>query len=170
MDFEAQLKLQAYLDGELPEAEAREVTKWLAQDQEAVLLSAELRNTRQAMKGAEAIVQLPESREFFWSKIEREIARVERPRPAEQRRPFIVRLQRILVPLSGVVALSVFLMVTLLNGESGAMLGETEVANEDMGAITFRSDSEGITTVWLYDRGDSEFTEEPAADSVDPDE
>ena len=28
MDFDAQLKLQAYLDGELPEAEAREIANW----------------------------------------------------------------------------------------------------------------------------------------------
>lgn len=168
MDFETELKLQAYLDGELPEAEARDVARLLAQDQEATLLLGELRNTRQAVKEAEAIVQLSESREFYWSKIEREIGRLERPQPVEQRQPFIARLQRFLVPLSGAVALAVLLAVTLLNGNSATTLGETELANEDMGAITFRSDSEGITTVWLYNRGDSEFTDEPAPDSVEP--
>jgi anti-sigma factor RsiW len=168
MDFETELKLQAYLDGELSETEAREVAKLLAQDQEATLLLGELRNTRQAIKGAEAIVQLPESREFYWSKIEREIERLEQPRPVEQRQPLIARLQRFLVPLSGAVALAVLLGITLLNGSSGSTLGETELSSEDMGAITFRSDSEGITTVWLYNRGDSEFTDEPAPDSVEP--
>ncbi len=168
MDFEAQLKLQAYLDGELPEAEAREVAKRLAQDQGAVLLLGELRNTRQALKGAEPVVQLPESREFYWSKIEREIARSERPQPVEQKRPFILRLQRFLVPLSGAVALAVLIGVTLLNDGGVGTLGETEVANEDMGAITFRSESEGMTTVWLYNRGDSEFTDDLAPDIVEP--
>src|SRR5436305_723873 len=157
MDFDAQLKLQAYLDGELPEAEAREVANWLAKNQEAVLLLGELRNTRQAFKGAEAIVQLPESREFYWSKIEREIGRLARPERFEQKRPLIFRLQRLLVPLSGAVALAVVLGVTLLNDGGASGLGETEVANEDMGAITFRSESEGMTTVWLYNRVDSEF-------------
>ena len=168
MDLETQLKLQAYLDGELPEAEAREVAKWLAQDQEAVLLLGELRNTRQAMKGGETLVQLPESREFYWSKIEREIERLEQPQRVEQKRPFIFRLQRFLVPLSGAVALAVVLGVTLLNEGGSSGLGETEVASEDMGAITFRSESEGMTTVWLYNRGDSEFTDELAPDSVEP--
>jgi anti-sigma factor RsiW len=168
MDFEAKLKLQAYLDGELPEAEAREVAKLLAQEQEAVLLLGELRNTRQSLKGAETPVQLPESREFYWSKIEREIGRLEQPRRVESRRPFIFRLQRFLVPASGAVALAVFLCVTLLNGSSGTALGETELADEDMGAITFRSDSEGMTTVWLYNRGDSEFTDDSAPDNVEP--
>src|SRR3954467_4785574 len=121
MDFDAQLKLQAYLDGELPEAEARDVAKWLAKDQEAVLLLGELRNTRQAMASLEAGVRVPESREFFWSKIEREIGRLEQPQRVEQKRPFIFRLQRFLVPLSGALALAVVLGVTLLNdgGASG---------------------------------------------------
>jgi anti-sigma factor RsiW len=168
MDFDSQLKLQAYLDGELPEAESRQVAKLLAQDQEAVLLLGELRNTRQAIKGSDAIVQLPESREFFWSKISREIVRLDRRERVEQKRPFIFRLQRFLVPLSGAVAVAVFLGITLLNSGTGAALGETELATEDMGAITFRSESEGMTTVWLYNRGDSELSDEPAPDSVEP--
>jgi anti-sigma factor RsiW len=168
MDLEVQLKLQSYLDGELPEAEARDVAKLLAQDQEMVLLLGELRNTRQAMRGAEAMVQLPESREFYWSKIQREIERLDRPQTAKQKTPFIFRLQRFLVPLSGAVALTVLLAVTLINGGSTTALGETELANEDMGAITFRSDSEGITTIWLYNRGESEFTDDSADDSVQP--
>src|SRR5215831_15711471 len=167
MDFETELKLQAFLDGELPEAEARDVAKLLAQDQEATLLLGELRNTRQALKGAEALVQLPESREFFWSKIEREIERMERPQPVQQKRPFFFRLQRFLVPVSGALAVAVFLGITLLNGNSGTALGETELATDDMGAITFRSESEGITSVWLYNQGDSEFTDDPAPDSVE---
>jgi anti-sigma factor RsiW len=165
MDIETELKLQAYLDGELPEAEARQVAKLLAQDQEAVLLLGELRNTRQAIKGSEAIVQLPESREFYWSKIQREIERLDRPQRVEQKQPFIFRLQRFLVPVTGAVAVAVFLAITLF-GNSGSTLGETELATEDMGAITFRS--EGMTTVWLYDRGDSELSDDLAPDSVEP--
>jgi len=168
MDFDAQLKLQAYLDGELPEAEAREVAKLLAQDQEAVLLQGELRNTRQALKGSEAIVQLPESREFYWSKIAREIERLDRPERVEQKRPFIFRLQRFLVPVTGALAVAIFLGITLINSSTGTTLGETELASEDMGAITFRSESEGMTTVWLYNRGDSELSDELAPDNVEP--
>jgi anti-sigma factor RsiW len=167
MNFETQLKLQAYLDGELPESEAREVAKWLAHDQEVVLLLGELRNTRQAIAGFEAGVRLPESREFYWSKIDRAIGQLERPQPVAQKRPLFFRLQRFLAPVSGALALAVILGITLLNGNTGTTLGETELASEDMGAITFRSESEGMTTVWLYNRGDSEFTDDPAPDSVE---
>jgi len=73
MDYEVQLKIQAYLDGELPETEAREIANLLAKDKEAVALHSELRNTRQSLSGFEVGVELPESRDFFWSKIKRDI-------------------------------------------------------------------------------------------------
>ena len=92
---------------------------------------------------------------------------MDRPARVEQKRPFIFRLQRFLVPVTGALAVAVFLGITLF-GNSGTTLGETELATEDMGAITFRSESEGMTTVWLYDRGDSELSDDPAPDSVEP--
>ncbi len=81
MNEEQQLKLQAWLDRELPDAEARQVEAWIASDPEAARLRAELENTRHALAGFEAGVRLPETREFYWSKIAREIERQE-PRPA----------------------------------------------------------------------------------------
>ena len=91
MDFDTQLKLQAFLDGELPEDEAREVASLIARDEEARALHAELKNTRRAIKDSQPNVKLPESREFFWSKVERDIQQLQpvqaispamrRPRP-----------------------------------------------------------------------------------------
>ena len=49
MNFDSQLKLQAYLDGELSPREARRVESWLAEDQQARLLVAELKNTKAAI-------------------------------------------------------------------------------------------------------------------------
>ena len=49
MTEEQQLKLQAFVDGELPEADAREVAAHVARDAEAADLLAELRHTRQAL-------------------------------------------------------------------------------------------------------------------------
>jgi len=80
MNQEQQLKLQAFLDGELAGSEAREILAWTQRDREAAALLAELKNTRQALLKAEPPLSLSESREFFWSKIEREIQR-QQPRP-----------------------------------------------------------------------------------------
>ena len=79
MDYEAQLKLQSYLDGELPENEAREVANWLGRDPEAVALFTELDQTGKALAGFQEDLSLPESRDFYWSKIRREIQREQAP-------------------------------------------------------------------------------------------
>src|SRR5947207_11114128 len=111
MDYDSQLKLQAYLDGELPEGEAREIANWLARDKEAVALHAELRNTRKALVGFETGVALPESREFFWSKIEREIQRQEQPQPEPaQWLAFFAWLQKFRAPASAVAAVFLVLL------------------------------------------------------------
>ena len=169
MDLYSQLKLQGYLDGELPEAEARGVANWLAKEREAVALHAELRNTRQALVGFEIGITLPESREFYWSKIEREIERQAQPQAKTQSVPLLATLHRFLVPLSGAAVVALLLTFAVSRNLPGAgLLGEVEVSPQDMGAITFRSQSEGMTMVWLYDRTDPQFTSEASPDRVEP--
>jgi len=146
MNEERQLKLQAFLDGELPEAEAREISAWLARDEEATALSKELRNTRQALKSAEAGVRLPESREFYWSKIQREIERSERA-PVSRVRPSILeRLRRVLVPAAA-FAIVIAAGVLMFHGISNRT--ESEMAVADSGAFTYRDYANGTTLVWV---------------------
>src|SRR5262249_51861206 len=98
MDYQEQLKLQAYLDGELSEAESRELASRLASDQEAAALLTELRQTREAVAGFESGIRLPETREFYWSKVKREIERLDTPvRAVQPAIPLITKLRRILV-------------------------------------------------------------------------
>ena len=151
MEYKSQLKLQAYLDHELPEAEAQQVAEWVARDREAAELLRELRETRAALEGFEAAVRLPESREFFWSKVQRAIQRQSAGAP-ERSGWSLRRLQRFLVPASALGLLAVVL--TLSVGRSSATPpGEMELVSEDMCALTFRSQSERMTMVWLYPRG-----------------
>jgi anti-sigma factor RsiW len=151
MDWEAQLKLQAFLDGELPAAEAREVADKLARDPEAAALLAELRQIRAALQGFEADIRLPESREFFWSKIERETRRSEKPLPVVRSVSWAVRLRRLLAPCT-VMALLVIagMMVTRHHGSSLLTSApDMETALADPGAFTYRDYTSGTTLVWL---------------------
>jgi anti-sigma factor RsiW len=75
MKHDLELKVQAWLDGELPDHEARRIGEWIARDAEASALAAELGCIRQAMLRNETAGTLDESREFYWSKIERQIQR-----------------------------------------------------------------------------------------------
>ena len=51
MKLEQQLKLQSYLDGEMPERERRDVAGWLERDGEARAWFAELQTTREVLAG-----------------------------------------------------------------------------------------------------------------------
>lgn len=151
MDFETQLKLQAFLDGELPEDEAREVVSLIARDEGAKALHAELKNTRKAIKDSEANVRLPESREFLWSKIEHEIQRLEPvAQPTRSVSPFEV-LRRLLMPASAFAALVIAGLITYNQiapaGNPHMLETETAMANSD--AFTYRDYSTGVTLVWL---------------------
>jgi anti-sigma factor RsiW len=169
MDYKAQLKLQALLDGELPEGEASEVTQWVARDREAAALLAELRHTRGALAGFDAGVRLPESREFFWSKVEREIQRLETPAAKPARVSYLTLLRRFLVPASAVAAvLMAGLMLNRPAGLTGRTVGtEIETALADSGAFTYRDYSAGTTLVWLSYPAENEVAETDESDTFE---
>ncbi len=151
MNNDEQLKLQAFFDGELPENEARAVASWVARDGEAAALLGELRNTRKALSDFESELRLPESREFYWSKISREI---ERQIPAGEL-PSEVSLwsffRRWLIPagtLAG-VALAMLLVVFEFGLLRHSANPTTEMAFGDAGAFTYRDYGNGTTLVWL---------------------
>ena len=161
MDYDSQLKVQAWLDGELPEAEAREVAEGLTRNPEAAALLEELRNTREALVGFEAGIQLPESREFFWSKVQRDIQCLEAPAAQPASTPFSELLRRFLLPASAVAVLLVAAVV--LNrpfGPSGRTpAAALETALADSGAFTYHDYSAGATLVWLSYPAETEVAE-----------
>jgi anti-sigma factor RsiW len=155
MNYEQQLKLQAFLDGELPEFEAREILSWTQRDSAAAALLAELKNTRAAMAQAEPHLSVPEAREFFWSKIEREIERQE-PAATAPGVSILAALRRWLIPAVALGALVIAGLVGHFNVPKAAVetvadadtpTVETTLANSD--ATTYRDASEGTTLVWF---------------------
>jgi anti-sigma factor RsiW len=166
---DSQLKLQAFLDGELSDREAAEVRDWLARDSGAQALLTELCNTSTALAGNETACRVPEGREFYWSKIERAIELHER-RPAAAAAPsWYAWLQRHFVSVGGVALLSCLMaMVAIHLGRSGNQFGEMELASGDMSSYTFRDQQQRVTMVWLYDHNDSQFTDASDLASVSP--
>jgi anti-sigma factor RsiW len=165
MDYEAQLKLQAYLDGELPENEQREVANWLARDQEAVALLGELRQTRKAMAGFEDGIRLPESREFYWSKIRREIERQEPVRPqAPPAVSLLARLRRWLVPAAGVATV---ILAGLLMLPSSDRTAPMETALADSSALIYHDYPSKATFVFLSYPAEDEFATADEMDEID---
>jgi hypothetical protein len=121
-------------------------------------LAAELRQTGGLLAGFEEGIKLPESREFFWSKIERGIQRSEKPAPAAARIQWAALLRRFFVPASAVAVLAIAGFVATQQSSAPGWRGgaQIESAMADSGTFTYRDDTSGTTLVWLSYPAESE--------------
>ncbi len=137
INHETELKLQAFLDGELPAGDAKSLAELLARDSEARSLIDELRMTRALLIGNELESKLPETLEFYWSKIRREIEfEAQRTRPAD--------------PAEAGPA-----SVSLRNREGSSPRWaqderhEIDTPLEETSSFSFRSEAAAMTVVWV---------------------
>jgi anti-sigma factor RsiW len=166
MNQEFELKLQSWLDGELSDPEARSLGREIADDAEAGRLFAELQAIKDTLAGNELPLTVPETREFYWSKIERQIQRearnprvVQAPRPA----PWL----RWLSSLAGFSALACMLFLAVRQ-PALPTFDEISSTGEGMEAVTFHDQSAGMTVVWLADTEQAQQVEAaPAAKTPD---
>jgi anti-sigma factor RsiW len=160
MNRDTQLKVQAYLDNELSPGDARNVSKLISSDAFARELYHELKTTREVVSANEPEIQLPESRDFYWSQIQRRIAAAERQTAAAPARPWWLR---IMAPALGTAALFALLLTVVDTNQptnqqnplvappsrtAAAPLHQVEEA-AGVSTFTFRSEAEGVTLVWL---------------------
>lgn len=146
-DFNTQMKIQAFLDGELPEAEAREIAALIARDRDAAALHTELKNTRRALAGAEQGITLPETREFYWSKISREIEKTERAEPVQAAPTLWQMLSRLLKPVVAVAVVVLAGFLVFHQTGTSTFDGGVLVASVDEDVITYRDEANDTTYV-----------------------
>jgi hypothetical protein len=160
MKHEKELRIQAWLDGEVSEHDAARIAEWVASDAEAGALAAELGTVRKKMADGEFIVPVPETRQFYWSKIERQIQRDSR---AESRAPvsWLARWRRFLIPATGVAALACVLTLAV-NQMRRPTFDEITSTDQGMEAVTFHDQSAEMTVVWLQDNSQTSKAAEPA--------
>ena len=157
MNWDQKLQLQAWVDGELSESESRQVAALVEGNHDAQAIVAELRVTRGFLGGNEPEVRLAESHDFYWSKIRRDIERVEQAAELEMgRAQWWSAWRRLLAPVSG-LALIAFVSVLSLNlfnrsqvNENLQHLVEVENLSEDIDSISYKSQSENMFVVYLY--------------------
>jgi anti-sigma factor RsiW len=160
MNSDTQLKVQAYLDNELSPGEARKVAGLISSDREAQELYSLLRATRELLVPNEPEIKIEESRDFYWSKIQRQVESAQREPAPQPVRPLWIRL---LAPLAGTAALFA-LLLSVMNPAtrvvdtstetlaSRPIHGEVEDLAPDVSSVTFRSEQDGVTVVWLSSR------------------
>ena len=179
MNFDSQLKLLAYIDGELSPREARQTEAWLAENQEANLLLAELQKTKAVLAGHESEAKVPESREFYWQKIESRI-RSQRDSRTQINVASLIFVwgRKYLFPASAVVALLAMALIMTkrftspsnptpsLAENQARQFPEFESPSENTRGFTFRDHSAGMSLVWISYRDDERFTDEDLLDTV----
>lgn len=173
MNGDLQLKLQSWVDGELAGDEARRVESMVAENPAAAALAAELRMTRAFLADNEVARTVSDSREFYWSRIRREIERAEAPVAAPAAAAsFWGAFRRFMVPASGlalvmlVAALSVkyFSPATL---EDAVQMIEVEDLSEEMGSASYRSHAGNMFVVFVYSKDQAVAEEESQPESLD---
>ena len=110
MENEDRLKLQAWLDGELPTHEAARVADWVEANPSARELAEELRAVKVALQVGEMPVAVEDSREFYWSQISSqiELEKVAEPVVVEAL-PWMEWCRQWLVPVGGLAAIVVMI-------------------------------------------------------------
>jgi len=145
MKIETCLEIQAYLDNELTAERRGAVEALCAADPEASSLREALRSVKATVRTHETEIRLNESREFYWSQIQRRIAAAERESAAPNRRtlPAWSALYRWLVPAVGLAA--VVAVVTLRDDRRS----ELSSAVAGGSTVEYRSDADGVTVHWI---------------------
>jgi len=166
MTHDSELKLQAYVDGELSGAESASAERLISEDQAAGALVAELRNTRGALRGNESVLTLPETREFYWSQIQRRIQAEAPARPAKPATSIADLLRRFLVPAGALAALGIFCLLSISELQSPSGRSQSELALADPAAFTYRDFESGTTLVWLSYPADNDYSEDEFADGI----
>jgi anti-sigma factor RsiW len=162
MKHDLELKVQAWLDGELPDHEARRIGDWVAGNAEASALAAELGCIRQAMVRNETAADLGESREFYWCKIERQIQREAGSRRPDDL-PWYARWRKYMGSLAGAAALACVLLMAVW--QRAPSFDEISSTGEGMEAVTFHDQSAQMTVVWLQDSS-AGAADQPAKKSI----
>jgi len=155
MSDDTSLKVQAWLDGELVPSEAAALGRVVAGDPQAQALAAELRRTKSALAVGELPRVLPESREFYWSRIERAMRETESRPEAAPESSRVASLFRWFAPAALAAGLAALVALPLLQKRGGGGWGngaEIESPLEDISSFTFRSEADRMTVVWINAR------------------
>ncbi|MCU0789247.1 MAG: hypothetical protein MUC91_13870 [Verrucomicrobia bacterium] len=148
-DQDILLKVQAFVDGELPEAEQAQMAALASRDPDVNALIKELKQTRQALAGYDEKRELPESREFYWSQIQRRIGTLPVDMPEPRPPSLMATLARWLVPATCLAAL-VAVGFMVFGGRQASDDGVSwQAAYDGVNAFTYRDYDEGTTLLWL---------------------
>ena len=169
MNLKQQLEIQALVDGELAGTDAARVRVLVDQDRDARELFEELSLVKGALIDGERALAMPEPPDFYFSQIRRRIDSEERT-PSTTRASgnrtlwawFRGHLGTVAGTAAVVAAIGVFAPTYL----RPYVPGELTDSEGEMSAMTYRSEKDSLTIVYLFDSS-STVEEEPVPEPLD---
>lgn len=153
MKRETELQVQAWLDGELAAGEVAKMQRMVETEPALSALAAELKSTRARFVDGELTRNVPVSREFYWSQIERQILRPEPSATTDTlpRHHALAGWLRWLAPAAIVAILALLLVSPERSTPQHRHVRASEVESplDGLGSFTFHSDSEQMNVVWV---------------------
>ena len=148
---EIELKIQALVDGELTEFEAGKLRDRIKNDIRLQILHERLTQMKDLISTHEMPRVLPESSDFYWSKISQEIEVGGSAAQSSAQSLVMKWVFRRLAPLLGIA--SVALLITL-QGPNLPDLGiildyNHELLTDEIDVMTFNSADDSMSVVWI---------------------
>ncbi len=169
MNLKQQLEIQALVDGELAGTDAARVRMLVDQDRDSHELFEELSLVKGALIDGEPALAMPEPPDFYFSQIRRRIEaeeRTESPTGASGSRTLWTWLRGHLGTVAGtavvVAAIGLFAPAYL----RPYVPGELTDSEGELSAMTYRSEKDSLTIVYLFDSS-STVEEEPVPEPLD---
>jgi len=150
MKIESCLEIQAYLDGELDPGRKAAIATLCQQDPETRSLYDALKSLRETVRENEPEHRLTDSREFYWSQVQRRIAAEERKNAQPVDPQFAwSRLIRWLVPVGGLAAVALGFTLSEQPIPVVSTFASFASAPQAVTSVEYRSDIDGVTVHWI---------------------
>jgi hypothetical protein len=158
MNNDLELKLQAYIDGELPADQIRTVEMLLADDPASRRLVHDLQGIRGLLKTHQSEAQLPVPGAFYWSQIQRQITAQPVPRPNSN---YLITNRlwlKWLFPVGLTALLAIGLLRLSPSQPQRIIPDEMESQLKDATFFSFRSQEDGFSVVWVDTQAERSMT------------
>ena len=169
MNLKQQLEIQALVDGELAGTDATRVRTLVDQDRDSRELFEELSLVKGALVDGEPALAMPEPPDFYFSQIRRRIEAEERTLSttgASGSRTLWAWLRGHLGTVAGTAAVVAAIGLFAPTYFRPYVPGELTDSEGDMSAMTYRSEKDSLTIVYLFDSS-STVEEEPVPEPLD---
>jgi len=150
MNTKTCLEIQAYVDGELDASRRIAIERLCAEDVAARSLRDDLESVRGTVRANEPEHFVPDSREFYWSQVQRRIAAADRAGHRSASRPSaLLGVLRWLVPVAGVATVAMVFAFQHYDLPARGTLTAMNSPIEPNSSTIYRSDVDGVTVHWI---------------------